>query len=150
MLEPIRDVVWARRLRGGVPERGARDQYMPLAGAGETEGAFVGEGKGGKGMYGPDVGAPGRCEDVDVLRFGAGEGPECGVLGAMADVERRLRGLEAVGFVRFGEEVDVGAVGVEVVGGERGISGRGVVLPFLRPEGDLGLFGEEESFCGSD
>jgi hypothetical protein len=52
--------------------------------------------------------------------------------------------------MRFGEEAE--GAGVDAVGGERGISGLGVALPFLCAEGGLGLFGEEEleSFWDSD
>lgn len=50
ILLPIRVVVWARKERGGVPDRGARDQYIPLAGAGWTSGAVFGSGSGGNGI----------------------------------------------------------------------------------------------------
>jgi hypothetical protein len=65
----MRVVVCARSERGGEPESGARDQYMPLAGAGSTTGAFFGSGREGKDVCGP---LAGREEGV-VWRAGAGE-----------------------------------------------------------------------------
>lgn len=44
-------VVCALRAGCGCPDTGARDQYMPLAGAGSTSGDVVGEASGGKGLY---------------------------------------------------------------------------------------------------
>lgn len=46
-------VVCALRAGCGCPDTGARDQYMPLAGAGSTSGDVVGEASGGKGLYVP-------------------------------------------------------------------------------------------------
>ena len=43
-------VVCARRESGGEPDKGARDQYMPDAGAGSTSGAVLGSGRVGKEM----------------------------------------------------------------------------------------------------
>lgn len=45
--------MWARRAVWSTPDRGARDQYMPLAGAGSTSGAVFWSGSGGKGTCGP-------------------------------------------------------------------------------------------------
>lgn len=75
--------------------------------------------------------------------MGAGElDADCGVLDAIADVDRRLRGRGAVGFIRFGDEAE--GAGVDTVGGERGSSGLGVALPFLCAEGGFGLLGDVE------
>lgn len=142
-------VVCARRDRGGVPERGASDQYMPDAGAGSTSGAVFGSGSVGKDVCGPRAG---REEGV-VWRGGAGDEDcdcDCAVgvgFAAMADVERRFRGRW--GGVGFGD-VDGGAR--VVVGGERGLSGLGVLLPLLCADGGLELLdeGEELSFCVKD
>jgi len=77
-----------------------------------------------------------------MLRTGAGEWVG---FGAMADVDLRLSGRGAVGFIRFGEVID--GVGVEAVGGDKVCSTLGV-LPLLCTEGgfeeDLG--GELDSF----
>lgn len=43
-------VVCALKEGCGCPETGARDQYMPLDGAGGTSGEVVGEASGGKGL----------------------------------------------------------------------------------------------------
>ena len=48
MLEPIKVDVCARKGLRRLPDRGARDQYIPLAGAGDTFGAVFGSGRGGK------------------------------------------------------------------------------------------------------
>lgn len=53
MLDPMRVVVCARSEVCDAPETGARDQYMPLAGAGWTSGAVLGSGRGGKDVCGP-------------------------------------------------------------------------------------------------
>lgn len=53
MLLPIMVVVCALRAGCGCPDTGARDQYMPLAGAGSTSGDVVAEASGGKGLYVP-------------------------------------------------------------------------------------------------
>lgn len=65
----MRVVVWARKDRGGEPDKGARDQYMPDAGATSTSGAVLGSGRVGKDVCGPRAG---RDEGV-VWRGGAGE-----------------------------------------------------------------------------
>jgi hypothetical protein len=141
-------VVCARRESGGEPDRGARDQYMPDAGAGSTFGAVFGSGSAGKEMCGARVWREG------VAWFAAGEDADCdcdcegGVdFGAIADVERRFRGRWVVG-VGFGDII--GRPGVDV-GGERGVSGLGVLLPLL-VDAALELLdeGEEASFCESD
>jgi len=118
----------------GNPETGACDQYIPEAGAGRTSGAVLGSGKGGKGMYGP------RDRTVETIRWGAGEGALDGVLGAMADVERRFRGrltsLVGRGSTKVDEDDIVPVPDPDpVVGGERGFSCRGVSLPLLCVEG---------------
>ena len=46
-------MVCARSEVCDAPETGARDQYMPLAGAGWTSGAVLGSGRGGKDVCGP-------------------------------------------------------------------------------------------------
>lgn len=116
---------------------------MPDAGAGSTSGAVLGSGSVGKEVCGPRAG---REEGV-VWRGGAGEEDvELGVgFAAIADVERRFRGRWVAGF----GDVDGGAA-VEVVGGDRGLSGFGVLLPLLCADGGLELLGEEVSFCESD
>lgn len=53
MFDPINVVVCARNDVCEAPETGARDQYMPLAGAGCTSGAVFGSGREGNGMCGP-------------------------------------------------------------------------------------------------
>ena len=53
ILDPISVVVCARSEVCDAPETGARDQYMPLAGAGWTSGAVFGSGNGGYGVCGP-------------------------------------------------------------------------------------------------
>jgi hypothetical protein len=81
--------VCARSAVCEAPEIGARDQYMPLAGAGCTSGAVFRSGKGGKEVCGP---RGGRGAGV-VLSGGAGEAAPAGVgFAAIADVERRFRG----------------------------------------------------------
>jgi len=125
---------------------GALDQYIPLAGAGCTSGAVFGSGSGGKGMYGP-FGGGCRCAGPE----GAGEDlVPCGVFGAIADVERRLRGLGAVGFMRLGD--NEAGTGVEIAGGDRGLFGLGVAVPLLCVEGGLEDFGDvgPASFCDKD
>jgi len=54
-----------------------------------------------------------RCEGVVTDLCGAGDVPPGCDFGAIADVERRLRGRGAVGFVRFGDaaEEDAGVGG---------------------------------------
>lgn len=46
-------LVCARRLGCGAPDTGALDQYMPEAGAGDTFGAVLGSGRGGKSVCCP-------------------------------------------------------------------------------------------------
>lgn len=78
-----------------------------------------------------------------VFRTVTGElAAEWGVLGAIADVDRRLRGRWTVGFVRFGDEAE--ATAFEAVGGERGYSALDVALPFLCADGGFGLFGDDD------
>jgi hypothetical protein len=90
MLEPISVVVCARNAVCEAPDVGARDQYIPEAGAGATSGAVLGSGRGGKDVWGPlTVFATG------VAGFGAvADADEEGVVGllAMADVERKATG----------------------------------------------------------
>jgi hypothetical protein len=109
--------VWARSEVCEDPETGARDQYMPLAGAGCTSGVVLGSGRGGKGMCGP-LGA--RWAGV-IFLGGAGEetSPAAEGLGAMADVERRFRGRRGSG----GEE---GATNVLELDEKSECSGLGV------------------------
>jgi hypothetical protein len=141
MLDPMRVVVCARSEVCDAPETGARDQYMPLAGAGWTSGAVFGSGKGGYGMCGPR-GA--RCAG-GVLLGGAGEEvPAVLGLGAIADVERRFKGRGVVA-LETEREADGGA------GGERGFSCFDALLPLLCDDDDEGGFGvfdvkEEDSF----
>lgn len=131
-------VVCARRERGGLPERGARDQYIPDAGAGST-GEAEGEGREGKEVCGPRTAREGVA-----CRGGTGDDEVfCeGCFDAIADVERRFRGRGT----GLGDE----EVGVEEIGGERGFSGLGVLLPLLCAEGGFELFDEALSFCESD
>jgi hypothetical protein len=145
MFDPIRVVVCARSEVCDAPETGARDQYMPLAGAGWTSGAVFASGRGGNGMCGPR-GA--RWAGVELFG-GAGE-ELVAVLGlaAIADVERRFKGRGVVA-VEANREADGGAEGVET-GGERGFSGLGVALPLPCDEdGGFGVFeleDEDDSF----
>lgn len=123
-------VVCARKDTGGVPEIGARDQYIPEAGAGGTSGALSMEGRGGKAVYGRCC-AGTCCEGVVFL---VGEGEEARVLeglGAIADVERRFRGRDAVGslILRFGDEAE--GFGVRVVGEGCMVSSLGGTAPLL-------------------
>jgi hypothetical protein len=145
-------VVCARSETGGVPEIGAWDQYIPDAGAGWTSGAVSAEGRGGNAVYGRCC-AGTRCEGV-VFREGAGDGlfPSDG-LGAIADVERRFRGRDAVGLLmlRFGEDTE--GFGVRSVGGGRGGSTCGGAVPLLYIGGSLEEDfgdGDDNSFVDSD
>lgn len=61
-------------------------------------------------------------------------------------MERRFRGRWAV--VGFGDVA--GGAMAEIVGGERGLSGLGVLLPLLCAEGGLELLEDEPSFCDKD
>lgn len=54
--EPIKVHVCARKEVCGAPEVGARDQYIPDAGAGGTSGAVLGSGSGGCVVCGPREG----------------------------------------------------------------------------------------------
>lgn len=97
------------------PEIGARDQYMPLAGAGCTSGAVFGSGRGGNEVCGP---RGGRGAGVAV-RGGAGEVAPGGVgFAAIADVERRFRG-------RLGSGEEEREAGGLAVAGERVFSDAG-------------------------
>jgi hypothetical protein len=85
--------------------------------------------------------------------MGTGDEAELGVLGAIADADRRLRGRGAGGFMRFGDEAR--GAGVDVVGesgwSADGRSARGVARPLLCADGGFGVLGDElESFCDSD
>ncbi len=70
---------------------GARDQYIPEAGAGVTSGAVLGSGRGGKDVCGPLAGFTAEAESLGVE---AGVGEEVAVDGllAIADVERKATG----------------------------------------------------------
>jgi hypothetical protein len=70
---------------------GARDQYMPEAGAGATSGAVLGSGRGGKDVWGPLTGFEAGAVGLGVV---AGVGEEVVVDGllAMAEVERTAIG----------------------------------------------------------
>jgi hypothetical protein len=143
-------VVCARRDTGGVPEIGARDQYIPEAGAGDTSGAVSREGGGGNAVYGR-CWAGVRCEGV-VFRVGAGDESFISEgFGAIADVDRRLSGREAVGSVirRFGDEAE--GFGVRVVGEGWVLSDLGAVSPLLCTGGCLDGFGDGvDSFWDND
>lgn len=90
---------------------------MPLAGAGSTSGAVFGSGRGGKGVCGPR----GRWAGVAFREVVTGEGfPSLFGFEAIADVERMFRGLRGSGVLAAG-------AGVLETGGERGLSGFGVV-----------------------
>ena len=134
-------MVCARSEVCDAPETGARDQYMPLAGAGWTSGAVFGSGNGGNDRCGPR----GARWPGGVLFGGAGE--EVAVLGlaAIAEVERRFKGRGVVAFA-----ADREADGGFETGGERGLSGFDTLLPLLcDDEGGLGDFevdDEEDSF----
>lgn len=78
--------VCARKDVWDEPETGARDQYIPDAGAGRTLGASLGSGNDGYGIERP---RGGRCTGGT----GEDEFAEEGTFGVMADVERRLMGL---------------------------------------------------------
>jgi len=70
---------------------GARDQYIPEAGAGATSGAVLGSGGGGKDVWGPLAGFEARAVGLGVV-VGVGEEVEVDGLLAMADVERKATG----------------------------------------------------------
>jgi len=70
---------------------GARDQYIPEAGAGATSGAVLGSGGGGKDVWGPLAGFEARAVGLGVV-IGVGEEVEVDGLLAMADVERKATG----------------------------------------------------------
>ena len=148
MEEPIRVVVWARRETGGVPEMGARDQYMPDAGAGWTSGAVLGSGREGKAVYG--LCWAGIREGV-VVRVCAGEEIlDWEDLGAIAEVDRRFIGRGVVGLMMLRVGVEAEGSVVRLLGGEvrsclevsLPCSGLGVSLPWGLEED----FGDEESF----
>jgi len=105
MLDPTRVVVCARSEVCDAPETGARDQYMPLAGAGWTSGAVFGSGKGGNGICGPLA-----ARWADGVLFGGAEEelPAVLGLGAIADVERRFIGRGVVA-LETDREADGGA-----------------------------------------
>jgi hypothetical protein len=145
MLDPMRVVVCARSDVCDAPETGARDQYMPLAGAGWTSGAVFGSGKGGNGICGPRA----TRWAGGVLFGGAGEElPAVLGLEAIADVERRFKGRGVVA-LETAREADCGAEGFET-GGERGLSGLELLLPLLCDDdggfGDFEIEFEEVSF----
>lgn len=68
---------------------GARDQYIPEAGAGATSGAVFGSGRGGNDVWGPLAGFEAAIVGLEV-EFVV-EDEELGLL-AIADVERRAKG----------------------------------------------------------
>ena len=76
-----------------------------------------------------------------MLRGGAGE--EAADFGAIAEVERRFSGLGVLGLTPDREEAEAFDIG-----GERGLSGLGTLLPLLCDDGGLGVFevDGEESF----
>ena len=136
MLEPIRVLVCARKEVWEEPDTGARDQYMPLAGAGSTSGAVFGSGRGGNGTCGP---RGGRWAGVAFRGVIGEEFPSLCGFGAIADVDRIFRGLRGSG-VACGAAT---GAGVLETGGERGLSSFGVL-----PEREGGRF--EEDFGDSD
>jgi hypothetical protein len=93
-----------------------------------------------------------RCDGV-VFREGAGDElfPSDG-LGAIADVERRFKGRDAIGLLtlRFGEDAE--GFGMRCVRGGRGRSALGGGFPLLYIGGSLDDFGDGvvESFWDSD
>jgi hypothetical protein len=136
MLEPIRVLVCARREVWEAPDTGARDQYMPLAGAGSTSGAVFGSGSGGNGTCGPRGGRWAGVVFCEVM----GEGfPSLLGFEAIADVDRIFKGLRGSG-VACGAAT---GAGVLEIGGERGLSDFGVL-----PEREGGRF--EEDFGDSE
>ncbi len=134
MLDPMRVVVCARSEVCDAPETGARDQYMPLAGAGCTSGAVFGSGRGGNDVCGPR-GA--RCAGGVLLEGAGEEAPAVLGLDAIADVERRFKGRGVVA-LETDREADGGP------GGERGFSGFDALLPLLCDDGGLGDFDEDD------
>lgn len=100
-------VVCARKAVCEAPDTGARDQYIPLAGAGSTSGADFRSGRGGKDVCGP------RGARIGVGFLGAAgeeaEDPSAGRLDAIAEVERMFRGRRRSGFSGAGVEVGAGA-----------------------------------------
>ena len=54
-MDPIRVVVCARREVCGLPQVGARDQYIPEEGAAGTSAAVRGSARGGKGVCAAEV-----------------------------------------------------------------------------------------------
>lgn len=86
MFEPIEAVVWARSAVCGTPDVGARDQYMPEAGAGNTSDADFASGGGGKYVCWPIF--------LDWSGFGAASGVEVLLSGlpAIAEVDRKTTG----------------------------------------------------------
>ena len=97
---------------------------MPDAGAGSTSGAVLGSGRVGKEVCGPRAGAD--FEEGVVWRGGAGEEDVLCVVGllAIAEVERKFRGLWG-----FGEDEEEEGAASVFTGGERGLSGLGVLRP---------------------
>lgn len=70
---------------------GARDQYMPEAGAGATSGAVLGSGRGGKDVWGPLMGFEAGAVGLGVI-VGVGEEVAVDGLLAMAEVDRKAIG----------------------------------------------------------
>jgi len=70
---------------------GARDQYIPEAGAGATSGAVLGSGRGGKDVWGPLAGFEAGAVGLGVVA-GVGEDVAVDGLLAMAEVERKATG----------------------------------------------------------
>lgn len=124
MFEPIDVVVCARSAVGGAPERGARDQYIPLAGAGCTSGAALGSARGGKDLCTPRgarwAGGP--------FRAGVGDELLSCCFDAIADVDRRLRGLAAAAAAGLGVGLKDDTEGVPEIDGESGLSDLGILL----------------------
>jgi hypothetical protein len=91
MFEPISVVVCARRAVCEAPDVGARDQYIPEAGAGATSAAVFGSGRGGKDVCGPLVGFGVAVDGFGVVDGGIGDVLVDGLL-AIADVDRKATG----------------------------------------------------------
>ena len=124
MLEPINVDVCARKGLRGLPDRGARDQYMPLAGAGDTSGAVFGSGRGGNVLWPSCIR---RAGGTAIRGFGEGiSGVLCLDFGTIADVDRMFKGLRSV------------SLGGDVTGGDAidSVPSLGV-LPLLCIEGGL-------------
>jgi hypothetical protein len=85
-----------------------------------------------------------------VFREIAGEGLPWEGFGAIADVDRRLRGRAAVGLLILRLDAEAAGAGARLA--EEALSGLGVALPLLCVEGGLDDLGDEvlESLCDID